>query len=236
MNLALRRRDRRQRRIEHDGARRCRALIDGEEVGQGRSPHIRGSHSYRHSGSRVSGCPESIITARAELAQSMMMDSGWPFGRPGMTDRETLSSRKQRCCSRDRFPACRPRTCAARGRNSRPSSRCAAGLVRTETMRACSAFEDTGLSRYSLTPRFHRGDHARALAIGGEHDDRHVRIMETLPGERTMAHEFRTVRARHFPIEDDKVGADVRGWRRARSGRRSPRGCHARRSPAAGRA
>src|SRR5664279_1943291 len=63
--------------------------------------------------------------------------------------------------------------------------------------------------RYRLEQEFvdadlHGLDHARALAMAGEHDDRHIRVRE---GRRRAydAHKTGAVELGHLPVEDDDI-------------------------------
>ena len=52
-------------------------------------------------------------------------------------------------------------------------------------------------------------DHALALDMPGQHDDRHIRMRE-LARRAQHAHEFAAGQLRHFPVEHDDVGNDLR--------------------------
>src|SRR5665811_2082717 len=65
------------------------------------------------------------------------------------------------------------------------------------------------LHRHRLEQEFvdadlHGLDHARALAMAGEHDDRHIRVRE---GRRRAHHAHKTgaVKPGHLPVEDDDI-------------------------------
>ena len=217
----LRARDRRQRGVEHDGARRGGALVDGEEIVRHADPPRRRGTRETRSRSVLRARDQSTPDARGCDDQSRNLygrrsiDRGFVAAWRRSPPAGSVRARRPRACS--------SRACAAPARNSRRAAPWRAAWSAPRRCAACSAPLDTGLSRNSCTP-------SRTASSTRERSPWPVSMMigtsgyGKRPGRAHPAHELGAVHARHLPVEQHDVGRDARGSLRARSRRRWLRG------------